>query len=111
MGRRIETDGMQVRLKAPKPGDVVTVRDTEVYFYLPEGLPDRTQAEFVRQESGRYIVRALGREWNIPMQCIEHEEERFYEGRWLDKWDRRVRRAQALIDRMHALERIKSLDR
>ena len=42
------------------------------------------------------------------MQCVEHEEEWFYAGQWLDKWDRRVRRAQALIDRLHALEKLKA---
>lgn len=104
MGKVVACEGMQVRLKTPKSGDVVTVRDTEVYFYLPEGLPHRTQAVFLRMEPGRYIVHALGREWNIPMQCVEHEEERCLNGVWLDNWDRRVRRAQAYIDRMHALE-------
>jgi hypothetical protein len=111
MGMRIDTHGMQVRLKAPKIGEVVTVRDTEVYFHLPEGLPHRSEAVVVGREPGRYIVSALGREWNIPMQCVEHEEEWLYDGRWLDKWDRRVRRAQALIDRMHALEKMKSARR
>lgn len=108
MGMRIVTDGMQVRLKAPKVGDVVTVRSCTIYFYLPEGLPECTQAVLVGRESGRYIVSALGREWNIPMQCLEHEEERFYDGQWLDKWDRRVRRAQAHIDRLHAMEKMKA---
>jgi hypothetical protein len=108
MGMRIDTGGMQVRLKAPKIGDVVTVRNTEVYFYLPEGLPHRTQAVLVGHAPGRYIVRALRRDWNIAMQCVEHEEEWFYAGQWLDKWDRRVRRAQALIDRLHALEKFKA---
>ena len=102
MGMRVDCQGMQVRLKAPKPGDVVTVKNCQIYFYLADGLPDRTQAVFLRQEPGRYIVSALGREWNIPMQCIEHEEERLLGGQWLDKWDRRVRRAQAMVDRMHA---------
>jgi hypothetical protein len=36
------------------------------------------------------------------MQCLEHEEQ------WLDKWDRRVRRAQSMIDRMRALEKMKA---
>lgn len=108
---RVDTQGMQVRLKPPKVGDVVTLKNCEIYFYLPDGLPDRTQAVYVRHVPGRYIVEALGREWSIPMQCLEHEEERFYDGRWLNKWDRRVRRAQALIDRKHALERMKAARR
>ena len=108
MGMRIVTDGMQVRWKLPKPGDVVTVRSGTMYFYLPEGLPEWTEAVYVRHEPGRFIVSALGREWNIPMQCLEHEEERLYDGQWLNKWDRRVRRAQAMIDRMRALEKLKS---
>ena len=29
-------------------------------------------------------------------------------GQWLDQWDRRVRRAQAVIDRLHALEKTKA---
>ena len=107
MGMRIVTDGMQVRLKAPKVGDVVTVRSCTIYFYLPDGLPERTEAVMVGREPGRYIVSALGREWNIPMQCVEHEEERFYDGQWLNKWDRRVRRAQAYIDWKHAVEKMK----
>jgi hypothetical protein len=108
---RIDTHGMQVRLKAPKMGDVVTVRSAKIYFYLPEGLPEFTRAVLVGHDSGRYIIEALGRKWNIAMQCVEHDEEWLYDGRWLDKWDRRVRRAQALIDRLHTLEKIKSARR
>lgn len=83
MGMRIDTGGMQVRLKAPKVGDVAVVNN-EVYFYLPEGLPHRTQAVLVGHAPGRYIVRALGRDWNIAMQCVEHEQEWCYAGQ-LDK--------------------------
>jgi hypothetical protein len=108
---QVDTQGMQVRLKAPRIGDVVMVRDCEVYFHLPDGLPDRSQAVLVGREPGRYIVEAFGRTWNIATQCVEHDEEWFYEGRWLDKWDRRVRRAQALIDRVHALEKLKAARR
>jgi hypothetical protein len=111
MGRAIEAEGMQVRLKAPKFGDVVTVRDCEVYFHLPEGLPDRSQAVLVGREPGRYIVEAFGRTWDIAMQCVEHERELMLNGRWLDQWDRRVRRAQAYLDRMHALEKMKAARR
>jgi hypothetical protein len=84
------------------PGDLVRVRDCEIYFHLPEGLPDKTDAVYVGHESGRYIVRALGRDWNIPMQCLEHQEEMLLGGRWLDSWDRRVRRTQEMIDRLDA---------
>src|SRR5207302_943885 len=94
---------MMVRLKAPKIGEVVRVKNCEIYFYLPEGLPDRTDAVLVGREPGRYIVSGLGREWNIPMQCIEHDEEMLLSGRWLDRWDRRVRRVKAMVARMDAL--------
>jgi hypothetical protein len=100
MGRMIEVDGMQVRLKAPKVGDVVRVKDGEMYFRLPAGLPDGSEAVLVGQDSGRYIVRAFGQDWNIAIQCLVHEEELLLGGRWLDRWDRRVRRAQAAIDRL-----------
>jgi hypothetical protein len=56
-------------LKAPKLGDVVRVKDCEIYFYLPEGLPDRTDAVLIGRESGRYIVRALGRDWKLASQA------------------------------------------
>ena len=108
MGMRVECEGMQVRLKAPRIGDVVTVRDCEVYFHLPVGLPDRSRAVLVGRAPGRYIVEACGRTWNIAMQCVEHERELMLNGRWLDQWDRRVRRAQAYIDRVHALEKRKA---
>ena len=62
MGMRIDTHGMLVRLKPPKVGDVITVKNCEMHFYLPNGLPDRTQAVLVGHESGVYIVSALGRE-------------------------------------------------
>lgn len=103
MGRAVKVERMMVRLKRPQIGDVVRVRDCEIYFHLPEGLPDKTDAVYVGHESGRYIVRALGRDWNIPMQCIEHDEEMLLGGRWLDKWDRRVRRVKMLIDRLDAV--------
>lgn len=109
MGKGVVLERMQMRLKPPRIGDVVLVKNSEVYFYLPEGLPDRSNAVLVGREPGRYIVEAFGRKWNIPMQCVEHEVEMFLGGRWLDKWDRRVRRVQALLDRAHALERRKKL--
>jgi hypothetical protein len=111
MGMRVECEGMQVRLKAPRIGDVVTVVNAEVYFYLPKGLTHRTQAVLVGRAPGRYIVEALGRTWNIAMQCVEHEKELMLNGRWLDQWDRRVRRARAHIDRIHTLEKMKSARR
>jgi hypothetical protein len=84
------------RFQPNSPGDVVTVKNCEMHFYLP----DRSEAVLVGRESGRYIFHALGRDWNIAMQCIEHEEEMPLGGRWLGKWDRRVRRAKAMIDRL-----------
>lgn len=111
MGKGVVVERMQVRLKMPKPGDVVRVRNCEIYFYLPEGLPDRTDAVLVGREPGRYVVSALGREWNIPMQCVEHDEEMLLGGRWLDKWDRRVRRVKAMVNRMDSVEKMKSARR
>jgi len=60
-------------------------------------------AVLVGRDSGRYIVHALGRDWNIATQCVEHEEEMLLGGRWLDKWDRRVRRVKAMVARTDAL--------
>lgn len=93
---------MMVRLKAPKIGDVVRVKDTEMHFYLPEGLPDGAEAVLVGRESGRYIVQAFGREWNVAMQCLVHEEEKCLDGVWLDAWDRRVQKAEARLRRIKA---------
>jgi hypothetical protein len=86
---------MQVRLKAPRIGDVVIVKDCEMHFHLPAGLPDRTSAVLMGRDSGSYIVHAFGRNWNIPLQCVEHDEERCLNGVWLDRWDRRVRKVEA----------------
>jgi hypothetical protein len=102
VGKGVVVEPMMMRLKAPKVGDVVRVKNCEIYFYLPEGLPDRSEAVLVGREPGRYVVSALGREWNIPMQYLEHDEECLLEGRWLDKSDRRVRRVQAMVRRMDA---------
>jgi hypothetical protein len=99
---------MMVRLKAPRIGDVVRVKNCEIYFYLPEGLPDHSEAVLVGRAPGRYIVEAFGQMWNIPMQCVEHDEECLLDGRWWDKWDRRIRRVKALADRMDALEKMKA---
>src|SRR3954471_15992333 len=101
MGRAVKVERLMVRLKPPKIGDVVTVKNCEMHFNLPDGLPDRSEAILVGRESGRYIVYALGRDWNIAMQCIEHREEMLLGGRWLDRWDRRVRRVQAMIGRLN----------
>lgn len=121
---------MMVRLKAPRVGDVVTVTNCEMHFYLPAGLPDRTEAVLVGREPGRYIVLALGREWNIPMQCVVHVEEECMDGsgfgdlirqrfpriavhmkekRWLDRWDRRVRKAEEMLERMQVADARRSV--
>jgi hypothetical protein len=84
MGKGVVVERMMVRLKAPKIGDVVRVKNCEIYFYFPEGLLDRSEAVLVGREPGRYIVEAFGRTWNIPMQCVEHDEECFLDGHWLD---------------------------
>jgi hypothetical protein len=102
MGKGVFVERMMVRLQSPKIGDVVRVRSCEIYFYLPEGLPEWTDAVLVGRESGRYIVSALGRDWTIAMQCVEHDEEMLLGGRWLDRMDRRVRRVQAMVRRMDA---------
>src|SRR2546423_5573619 len=104
MGRAVKVERMMVRLKSPKVGDIVRVKNCEMHFYLPDRLPDRSDAVLIGRESGRYIVHALGQDWNIAMQCIEHEEEMLLGGRWLDKWDRRVRRTRALLDRIDEME-------
>src|SRR2546423_1468139 len=102
MGRAVQLERMMVRLKSPKVGDVVRVKNCEMHFYLLDGLPDRSEAVLVGRESGRYIVHALGRDWNIAMQCVIHEEELLLKGRWLDQWDRRVPRVKAMIKRLDA---------
>ena len=90
---------MQLRWKRPLIGDVVTVRDCEMYFHLPDGLRDGTRAILVGDDSGRYIVQALGRDWNIPMQCLKHEEEFNLNGLWLPRDDRRLQKAMAIEQR------------
>ena len=93
---------MPVRWKEPKPGERVRVKNCEIYFYLTPGLPDQTDCTLIRRETGCYIVEALGRQWEIPLQCLVHEEERQLNGVWLDARDRRVQKSQAMIDRLHA---------
>jgi hypothetical protein len=83
---------MQMRWRRPLIGDRVTVQDCEMYFYLPDGLPHGSRAILVGYDSGRYIVRALGRDWNIPMQCLVHNEEFEIGGRWLPATDYQARK-------------------
>lgn len=84
---------VQMRLRQPKPGDVVTVRSCSIYFYLPPGLPEFASAKIVGHESGRYIVEYAGEQWNIPMQCVDAGADVFLNGAWLDRNDRRVQKA------------------
>src|SRR5262245_43105401 len=85
---------MQVRLRRVAIGETVTVKDSEMHFHLPEGLPDGAEAVCVGRESGRYIVQALGREWNIAMQSVRHVEEVLVNGVWLERYDRRAMKAR-----------------
>jgi hypothetical protein len=73
MGREIKVDSMQMRLKAPAFGEVETVRNCGSHFRLPPGLPEFAGAVLLGHESGRYIVHAFGRDWNIALQCVKHE--------------------------------------
>ena len=50
MGKGAVVERMMVRLKAPKIGDVVRVKNCEIYFYLPQGLPEYTDAVLVGRE-------------------------------------------------------------
>lgn len=111
MERAVKVERMMVRWKAPRIGDDVVVRSSEIYFQLPHGLPEFTRAVLVGREPGRYIVEALGRIWNIPFQCLEHEEECLLHGRWIDKGDRRVRRVKAMLDRIQTQEQLKAARR
>jgi hypothetical protein len=108
MGKGLVVERMMVRLKPPKIGEVVRMKNCEMYFYLPEGLPEYSDAVLVGRESGRYIVEAFGRTWNIAMQCVEHDEECLLQGRWLDQFDRRVRRVKAMVQRVDALRQTRA---
>lgn len=93
---------MEVRLRPCKIGDIVTVRNTEIYFYLPDGLPDGTLAVVVGKDSGRVIVEALERRWDLPMQCVDNGRDFFVQGQWLDSQDRRAQKALARESRTRA---------
>ena len=108
MGKAVPFERMQMRWKSPRIGDRVRVKDCEMHFYLPDGLPDRTDAVLVGRESGRYIIEAFGRTWNIAMQCVDHQEEFLLQGRWLDKSDRRVCRVRAMVRRVDAQRELKA---
>src|SRR5678815_3178073 len=96
---------MHVRLKWPKIGELVRMRNADMYFRLPVGLQDGDEGILKAYESGRYIVSARGRDWNIAFQCVVHQEERFLHGQWLDRWDPRVRREETRRKRMRDGER------
>jgi hypothetical protein len=83
LGKGLVVERMMVRLMSPKIGDVVRVRSCELCFYLPNGLPEYTDTLLVGRVPGRYIAHAVGRDWNIATQCVEHEEEMLLGGRWL----------------------------
>lgn len=87
----------------------MTVKNCEIYFYLPDELPDRSQAVVVGRDSGRIIVEAFGRQWNLAMQCVDNGEEYFCHGEWLDKNDRRVRKALAKETRERALQELRKM--
>lgn len=98
---------MQVRLRPCKVGDVVTVRNTEIYFYLPPELPDRTTAVVVGRDSGRIIVEALGKQWDVPMQCVDNGQELWVNGVWLDQHDRRAQKALPMERREQMLQELR----
>jgi hypothetical protein len=97
---------MQVRLRPCNFGDRVTVKNCEIYFYLPDGLPDHSEAVVVGHQSGRVIVEALGKQWNLPMQCVDNGADYFCNGQWLDQHDRRVRKELAREQMFKGRERL-----
>jgi hypothetical protein len=83
---------VQVRLRPCKFGDVVTVKNCKMHFYLPDGLPDRSKAVVVGHTGGRIIVEAFGRTWNVAMQCVDNGADYFCNDQWLDQHDRRCKK-------------------
>lgn len=92
---------MQVRLRPCKVGDVVTVKNCD-----PE-LPDRTEAVVVGHDSGRVIVEAFGKQWNVAMQCVDNGQELWVNGVWLDQHDRRAQKALAMERRAQMLQELR----
>jgi hypothetical protein len=43
------------------------VKNCDIYFYLPDRLPDSSDAVVVGHESGRIIVEAFGKQWNLAL--------------------------------------------
>ena len=77
--------------------------------YLPDELPDHTQAVVVGRDSGRIIVEAFGRQWDLPMQCVHNGAEYFLNDCWLDQDDRRVKKALAAGRREIALQELRKM--